>query len=159
MDPQTLSAYAAAAAAFAAATVAGIQFYVGYRQSKAALLAAQAAMMNAQNAGRHTIAGSRQNWINAVIETLSEYHSLLLMTGVGVPEPDPEDGKKLVALRTKLEILLNPDEADTVALVAATDKIRRGKTLEERVADSPEMVRIARKLLKAEWVRIKKELQ
>ena len=44
MDAPTISAFAAAAAAFGAFTVAGIQLFVGYRQSKAALGSAGAAI-------------------------------------------------------------------------------------------------------------------
>lgn len=158
MDAAAISALAAAAAAFAAASVAAIQLYVGHRQSRAALLSANAAMKNADSAGRHTIAAFRQKWIDTVIDTLSEYHAILIMVGNERPGSTPE-GAKLLALRTKLEILLNPDEVDTVALIGATDKMRRGETLEERLSASPEVVRVARKLLKAEWVRLKSELQ
>ena len=158
MDAPTLSAYAAACAATFAGIVAAIQGYVGHRQSKAALVSAKAAMMNAHNAGRHTIAASRQNWIDTVIETLSEYHALLMAMGDGRSLADDDD-KKLAALQTKLEILLNPDETDTIALLSATDGILHGKTPEERRERSREMVKIARRLLKTEWVRIKTALQ
>ena len=158
MDASTLSAYAAACAAGAAGLVAAIQAYVGHRQSRAALVSANAAMMNAQNVGRHTIAEFRQKWIDTVIETLSEYHAILTTMGDGRPLP-PEDNKKLSALRTKLEILLNPDETDTIALLKATDEIRQGETQKERSAKSTEMVQVARRLLKTEWVRFKTELE
>jgi D-serine deaminase-like pyridoxal phosphate-dependent protein len=50
MDVATISALAAAAAAIGAFSVAGVQLYVGHRQSEAALKAADAALMNAQSA-------------------------------------------------------------------------------------------------------------
>lgn len=63
MDVATISALAATAAAVGALSVAGVQLYVGHRQSEAALKAADAALMNAQSAGRHTVAEFRQsNW-------------------------------------------------------------------------------------------------
>ena len=51
MDVATISALAATAAAIGAFSVAGVQLYVGHRQSEAALKAADAALMNAQSAG------------------------------------------------------------------------------------------------------------
>jgi len=158
MDASTVSAFAATAAAIAAAGVAAVQFYVGHRQSKAALLGAQAAMMNAKNAGRHTIAASRQSWINSVIESLSEYHAHLM--AIGDAESPSRDGlKRLTALRTKLEILLNPEEEATTQLLAVADKISMADETSYRVALTPELIGVARKLLKTEWVRIKTELQ
>jgi len=58
MDVATISALAAAAAAVGAFSVAGVQLYVGHRQSEAALKAANAALMNALSAGRHTVAAT-----------------------------------------------------------------------------------------------------
>ena len=78
MNAQTISAFAAAAAAAGAFTVAAIQFYVGYRQSKAALQASAAAEITAKSAGRHTVAEFRQAWIYKVIDALSEMHSILV---------------------------------------------------------------------------------
>jgi hypothetical protein len=48
MDVTTISALAATSAAVGAFSVAGVQLYVGHRQSEAALKAANAALMNAQ---------------------------------------------------------------------------------------------------------------
>ena len=162
----TVSAFAAATAALVAAAVGGIQLYVGRRQSQAALLSAQAATTNAQaalktaeSAGRRRIAEFRQAWIDKVIDTLSAYVAEL------VHQWDSEDPKYLaawkttVALRVKLEILLNPTEAATIALLKAADEVRNGHSKEERDEASAAVIRDARELLKGEWVRIKKELQ
>ncbi|RWN59378.1 hypothetical protein [Mesorhizobium sp.] len=157
MDTQTISAFAAAAAATAATAVAGIQLFIGLRSTKAALVSSQAAMINATNAGSHRIAASRQKWIDDVIDTLSEYHALLMAQENGSVPPD--DRMKISALRTKLEILLNPDERDTVELLDATDGVIRAATPEERTAKSAELVKVARRLLKREWVRIKTDLE
>jgi hypothetical protein len=158
MDAPTISALAAACAAAAAATVAGIQLYVGHRQSKAALRSAEAALMNATHAGRHKIADSRQKWINKVIDTLSEHHAILMTKPDDQPLP-PDEIKKLAALRTKLEILLNPEEADTIALLKTIDEIEQCGNFIERQVHDEQMVSTARRLLKTEWVRIKTELQ
>jgi hypothetical protein len=69
--------------------------------------------------------------------------------------PNPEDDKALAAAKTKLQILLNPDEADTVALLGAIDQIDKSKGDQEFSKNSEKMVVIARRLLKREWVRIR----
>jgi hypothetical protein len=158
MDAPTLSAIAASVAASVAATVAGIQLYIGRRQADAALTSARAALMNAQNEGRHTVAEFRQKWIDKVIDTLCEHHSIIVARG---PDETPSSDtlRVLSASRTKLEILLNPEEADTVALLARMDAVLAGKTVEVRDKEGAEMLSVARRLLKREWVRIKEELK
>lgn len=153
MDAPTLSAIAASAAALVAATVAGIQLYVGRKQADAALTSARAALMNAQNSGRHTVAEFRQKWIDKVIDTLCEHHSIVMGRR---PEEAPSavDSRALPASRTKLEILLNPEEADTITLLARMDAISAGNTSEARDKAAAEMLSVARRLLKREWVRI-----
>ena len=154
----TLSAYAAYAAATAAILVAAIQAYVGNRQSQAALISARAALMNAESAGRHTTAAFRQEWINKVIDALCDYHSIV-MTKASGSAAALADERKLEALRTKLEILLNPSETETVALIAELDKLVRNSAEGTGTPQDAEMIRVARELLKKEWVRIKDELK
>jgi hypothetical protein len=131
---------------------------VGRRQSDAALTSAKAAHMNAQTAGRHTVAEFPQKWIDKVIDVLGEHHSIV-MTSHDERTLSLEDKRKLAALRAKLEILLNPDEADTVALLKLMDIIAQSQTVEERTARDDDGASYFRKLLKREWVRIKTELQ
>jgi hypothetical protein len=113
--------------------------------------------MNAQNAGRHTVAEFRQKWIDQVIDTLCEHHSIVMARK---PEeaPSADELKALLASRTKLEILLNPEKAGTVALLAGMDAITAGATAQAREKAATEMLSVARRLLKREWVRIKEEL-
>jgi hypothetical protein len=158
MDAPTLSAIAAYAAAGVAATVAGIQFYIGRKQADAALTSARAALMNAQNAGRHTVAEFRQKWIDKVIDTLCEHHSIVIARAPD-EAPTSDDLRALSSSRTKLEILLNPEEADTVALLAKIDAILTQSSAEARDQEAAEMLTVARRLLKREWVRIKDELK
>jgi hypothetical protein len=155
-DAATISAFAAAAAAIAAATVAGIQFYIGYRQSKADLISAQAAMMNAESAGRHTIASFRQEWIETVRDTLSEYHSILMSTGGALLSQ--EDERKLAALRTKLGLMLNPDENDSLDLLRLIVEMRHCSPTDRHHKDL-EISKLAHRILKTEWIRIKDELK
>jgi hypothetical protein len=158
MDAATISALAASGAALVAATVAGVQFWMGRRQSEAALTSAKAALMNAESAGRHTVAEFRQKWIDKVIGTLCEHHSIIMTR----PEGQPillGDNKNLRSSRTKLEILLNPDEPNTVEFLKKIDDIDAAGTIQERDKSAAEMLTVARRLLKREWVRIKDELQ
>jgi len=113
--------------------------------------------MNAQNSGRHTVAEFRQKWIDKVIDTLCEHHSIVM---AGRPEETPSADalRALSASRTKLEILLNPEEADTIALLAGMHAITAGATVRAREKAATEVLSIARRLLKREWVRIKEEL-
>jgi hypothetical protein len=157
LDAPTLSALAASAAALVAATVAGIQLFIGRKQAEAALTSAKAALMNAQNAGRHTIAEFRQKWIDNVIDTLCAQHAVVMTVPAGQGLPAAE-ARTLSAARTKLEILLNPEEADTVALLAKMDAVVASPNSQARNEQSAEMLAIARRLLKREWVRIKGEL-
>jgi hypothetical protein len=158
MDVATISALAAAAAAIGAFSVAGVQLYVGHRQSKAALKAADAALMNAQSAGRHTVAVFRQSWIDKVVDALSDYHAILMTLGDG-HSLSPDDHRKLTALWTRLELLLNPDESDAVSLLKLADAARQSETAAERDSNARDMVQLARSLLKTEWLTIQIELQ
>jgi hypothetical protein len=157
MDVATISAIAATAAAVGAFSVAGVQLYVGHRQSGAALKAAAAALMNAQSAGRHTVAEFRQSWSNKVIDALSDYQAILMSIDSGHLSAD--DRRKLTALWTRLELLLNPDEADAASLLRLADAARLSKTAAERDANARDMVQLARNLLKTEWLTIQVELQ
>lgn len=85
MDAQTIAAFSGWAAAVVAATFAGLQFYVGRKQAEAALTSSRAALINAQNAGRHTVAEFRQKWIDKIIDTLRELYSIIATTGDHAP--------------------------------------------------------------------------
>jgi hypothetical protein len=156
-DAPTISAVAAWAAAGIAGTVAGIQFFIGRKQAQAALTSANAALMSAKNAGRYKIAEFRQAWINKVIDTLCEQNAFILARSDAPSEAiTPEEATAVFASRTRLEILLNPEEADTVALLAALEKFYDSRF--ERHLVRVEFMTIGRRLLKREWVRIKDEL-
>jgi hypothetical protein len=153
MDAPTISAIAAGIAATVAATVAAIQFYIGQRQAEAALISAKAALMNAQNAGVHTVAEFRQNWIDKVTDALCEHQSILITRDA---EFSPEVTRRLIASRARIEILLNPDEPDTVELLNRLDELGESDVIGTK--DAADALMVARRLLKREWARIKEEL-
>lgn len=139
MDAPTLSAIAASVAAVVAATVAGIQLYIGRKQADAGLTSSKAALMSAQNAGRHMVAEFRQKWIDKVIDTLCEHHSIT-MAQKPDSTPTSDDLRALSASRTKLEILLNPEEPDTAALLSKMDAILAQRSAETREEQAAEML-------------------
>lgn len=158
VDAATLSAVAASAAAVAAGTVAGIQLYVGHRESKASLISANAAMMDAECAGRHTVAAFRQKWIEAVRDTLSEYHSIL-MSASSFTTISEEERRALIALKMKLSLMLNPEEEDSKNLLLLLAEMRNCESWDDRADLSTKISMTAQKILKTEWVRIKEELK
>ena|ERR1700730_10538413 len=123
-DAPTIAAFGAWAAAAVALTGVGFQFFVGRRQATAALTSANAALITAKNAGRYRIAEFRQEWIHKVIDTLSEQHAILATKSA----LSAEDEQNVALLGMKLGLLLNPDEADTVALTNAMDKVVEATT-------------------------------
>ena len=155
MDAETIAAFSGWAAAVVAATFAGLQFYVGRKQAEAALTSSRAALINACKAlGRHTVAEFRQKWIDNVIDTLCELYSITATTRDHAPG---EQASSIVAARTKLGILLNPDEADTIELFENIDAIISEDVGTKANTKSVLMLAIARRLLKREWVRMYKE--
>ena len=70
-----------------------------------------------------------------------------------------EQKQRLNALRTKLEILLNPNEPDPVELLNLIDEIIASENTKTREAKTDRMIATAHRLLKREWVRLKSELQ
>lgn len=143
--------------AFAALIAASVALYVGFRNSEAAHKTARAALMNAENAGRHRVAAFRQEWINSVIDSLTTYQSIEATRDPNGAVPK-EEARQMAALRAKLEILLNPNETDTVDLLAEMDRMQASTDGDERKAHEAEIVRVSRQLLKREWARIKTEL-
>ncbi|WP_316189863.1 hypothetical protein [Bradyrhizobium sp. SZCCHNS1054] len=157
MEAAAISALAAWAAAIVAATGAGFQFFVGRKQATAALISANAALRNSENSGRHKKAEYRQAWINRVIDTLCDYHAIVSTVPPG-EAASTDDERKLAGLRTKLAILLNPDEPDTVELLSEIEKLDAISTDADFAVAEAKMLAVSRRLLKREWVRIKEEL-
>ena len=69
----------------------------------------------------------RQSWTDKVIDALSDYHAILMSIDDG-HSLSPDDRRNLTALWTRLELLLNPDEADAVSLLRLADAARLSKS-------------------------------
>jgi hypothetical protein len=134
--------------------VALLQFFIGLRQSKAALRSANAAIWAVQSAGRRSIAEFRQEWINNVIEALSEQLAILTK-----PSPiSADDQYRVSVLGNKIGLLLNPAEEDTRLLIEAIDRLVIAPP-DQAPARMDEVAVIARRLLEREWGRLKTEMQ
>ena len=157
IDQQQIPILTALATAFAAVLIAPVvQIIIGLKQAKSARISAEAALRNSYNTGRHAIANSRQKWIDTLRDTLSEFHSLV-MTENEYPYPKEID-RKLSMLGTKIELFLNPTETESKELLDLVNKIYDLKTVQEREQLDLSFVAASQKVLKKEWVRVKKEL-
>ena len=157
MDVTTISALAAAGAAVGAFSVAGVQLYVGHRQSEAALKAAKRCPDERAKC-RAAYGGS----VSAELDRQSHRRAQRLPRNPDVGDRhslSPDDHRKLTALWTRLELLLNPNEADAVSLLKLADAARQSETAAERDSNARNMVQLARNLVKTEWIRIQIELQ
>jgi hypothetical protein len=143
--------------AIAALFAGAVALVIGLLNSVAAMRSSKAALKAANSAGRHRIAESRQRWIDSVIATLAEHQAVELTLHSGAKNR-AADERTLAGLRTRLEILLNPDEQDTVDLLNAMDELHRASDESTRAACDQELISVARRLLKREWERIKTEL-
>jgi hypothetical protein len=157
------STAAIAAAIFALLTlvaqylVGSRQAIIGTRQAEAARISADAAMLNAQRAGDRAVATMRVQWIEALRNTLSEYHSILMC--VDDDNYSDADDRRLSDLGTRLDLLLNLDEPKQLALWKISDNIFNLTSSQERIAGDPELVAAGRAVMKAEWEKIKRELR
>lgn len=154
----------AAIAAIVAATLALIsgiagplvQLTIGKRQALAAQKAADAAMLNARNAGNREIARLRIGWIDKLRDVLSEYHSILMSM-----KDEDVDGQaqKLSELGTHIDLLLNRDDESQGKLWEIADKIYNAKTHAERQSYDEALIAAGRGVFKVEWEKIKTEMR
>ncbi|MQA37840.1 hypothetical protein [Rugamonas aquatica] len=160
-------------AALAIVVAPFVSWQVAKRQAKTSLIVAQ----------KQVIAPMRQKWIDSlrdrVAEFLSTAHWYYVAGGDQViPSPDDEDkfeeheslqiqqvDRKMVFMLNQIDMMLNPKEADHIALMDALNRVRRGCFQQNepgrRHIFVPDLVDEARGLcktvLKREWDRLKKE--
>lgn len=112
------------------------------------------------HAGRRTgaraVAAFRQQWIDNLRKTLAEYHSIKMSAELPL---SLEDDRAVSNLGTQIELMLNPHEDASQQLEVIIDKIDECQTLDGRVALDPQFIAAARRVLKLEWDRVKKELR
>jgi hypothetical protein len=158
-DPRTTAAVVAAIAAFCSLgvqlLVGSRQATIGSRQAEASRISAEAAMLTAKRGGNHDIASMRIRWVEELRGVLSDYHSRLMTR----EKFEGEDKSLMSNLGTKIDLMLNPNEADQKALWDIADEIYETADLEKRRGRDKEMMAAARVVLKNEWEKIKRELR
>lgn len=140
------------------AGIAERQLALVERQAGGSEMSARAALLSAENAGRHSVARFRQEWINALRKDLSELHSIIHGSSRN-PVPNA-DLKKLVELRTQIQLMLNPEEKNSDDLIGIIDDMIPPVSDGFDVGEL-EILFVAKsqEILKTEWDRVKLELQ
>ncbi|MEN9906958.1 MAG: hypothetical protein RLZZ540_99 [Bacteroidota bacterium] len=128
-----------------------ISFWTTKINSKNALL----------NINKTVLSENRQQWINNLRETVSEYIALhsLLEKETSDPITDIEHMKNLSLLQTKVILMLNPNEEDSLNLTVEMSKISKPKSQRPEINSSEVKAKIlvlTQKILKTEWERVKK---
>ena len=115
-----------------------------------------AAMLIAQNAGNREIARMRLEWMQKLRDTVSEFHSILMIRD----DVDQEKlAEKLSLLGTQIDLLLTQSDKAQKALWDVTDKIYLSNSREERQSFDKELVEAGRAVFKSEWEKIKAEMR
>src|SRR5262245_52732481 len=113
-------------------------------------------MLIAQNAGTREIAIMRLAWMDKLRDTVSQFHSILMI------KEDVEQEKvaeQLSLLGTQIDLLLNREDKFQRDLWEITDKIYNSRSREERQSMDPKLIAAGRAVLKAEWEKVKAEIR
>ena len=111
------------------------------------------------------ISANRQQWINTLRDTISEFVSLVWMFSaalVTTEKPFPEF-QRLTQVRTKISLLLNPTEEDhkqledllSKSIQQIAEEVKKGKVGEGFFDLRDQITVISQKILKREWERVK----
>ena len=114
------------------------------------------------------VSASRQKWIDALREQLSEITAALRVIGLHrrfetIPQVELDDRiENLALLESRISLLLNPNEEDHKEISAiirqAIDKIGEGSERDKRVAIQAQLISLVAQsqvVLKREWKRVK----
>lgn len=98
----------------------------------------------------------RQNWINELRDTMSDFQS----HGV-LPGNDPTKDREFYRLGTKIELLMNPEDPDYQDLSRMMYRFLIDSEGEDsaKYGNNAEFVEICQKILKREWERLKADLE
>lgn len=121
---------------------------------------------------RQTLAPMRQKWIDNLRDRVAEFvavASWLYRHGYGLGPKDQssadveinQQSVRLVHLANHIELMLNPREADHNELLRALESVRQTACEQSRLSEFPGAVQalnaLCKKILKAEWNRVKRE--
>jgi hypothetical protein len=106
--------------------------------------------------GTLKISEFRQNWINELRDSISDFQSHGMLPG-----NDPTKDREFYRLGTKIELLMNPDDQDYQQLqvlmydvLIAADGNTRSK-----YGNNAELIKVSQSILKREWERLKADLE
>ena len=149
-DPKTLVTIGAAIFAFISVVLGPVvQLRIGSKQAAAAQRAVDVD-------GSRAIATMRLAWMEKLRDTLSKFHSILMIKENVDQEAEAE---KLSRLGTEIDLLLDREDKIQRELWDVTDKIYNSETIEERQGMDKELVSAGRAVLKAEWEKVKAEMR
>lgn len=122
--------------------------------------------IGARSSRAAVVSANRQKWIDAVRDDIAEFSSIRSQIAVAKfsrgTQPANRDAlateerelrSKLHMLRARVEMRLNHNEDDHLALLASMDRYSQSAASEDDI----DMRTKARCILKAEWTRLKKE--
>lgn len=169
VTPRTMREIAAGQTPIAqkAADAAATSAAAAAENAKAAGRNAEAAVRNSENVGLHEVARRRQQWIDVLRDELAQLHSLLANW---VPlAGNASDAKRTAhvdrvretnARLAKVELLLNPREVASNRLLAVLRRMNStGFEVQKRQRLARWIIRWGQIVLKAEWDRVRAELQ
>jgi hypothetical protein len=102
------------------------------------------------------VAEFRQQWINELRNTMAEFQSYGIL-----PDSNPRESRTFYMLGTKIELLMDPLDRDYDDLEKSLYSFLHsadGDTY-EKYSNNPKFVEVCQKILKREWVRLKKDLE
>ena len=108
---------------------------------------------SSRKSARIELSKLRLDWIEKLREDLSEFQAMAMR-----PDFRPHEDERFYRLGTRIELRLNPSEADHAQLIAAMyDMLRASEgSLEDKYKTNPLFVSTAQKIIKDEWARVRK---
>ena len=145
-----------------------VTLYVARHQNSTALAVAR------QQIHAELVSASRQQWINALRDAVAEFLATALMVGVRRAETVQDEAvgeqsqrlARVALLRTKINLLVNPNEADhqrlTALIETATKAVLSIKAADDATASGfgdtqRQIIQVTQQVLKREWERVKSE--
>lgn len=120
-----------------------------------------ATWLNSSRDRKVHIANKRQDWINELRIMVSEYLSIVEETWVVNNVPN-DNFRRLLALKAKFPLMLNPNENSSKELLENLDELYEGLFKEGKVSKEgfdvlkKDLLETTQQILKTEWNKIKK---
>jgi hypothetical protein len=104
------------------------------------------------------ISANRQKWIDNLRDALAEFISVYLVAFHTRKQEDSDISTKIYNLQNKILLLTNPNETDHVKLYQIIQTMVNSSPNDPKVDTwqlQSELVDVARRVLKTEWIRVK----